>query len=239
MRTANIGEIKLFKIKHCRSENTRMKMSDEFEISIESFEELIPGQKIQSYATGSREIEDSFIMFRVTDETNEIEYFPVFSESVSRKLIKEWNLNIPKKISIFSEENSVKESIHGEGNNDKKSRNITNNRSFKNLISYSRFLMVHGKTYLYPMNGVMKKIYDKLEKEPESDIYAPDIKSINTALGRFLDKGITINGEKIINLQDYIEFLIIMVKGKKLKKHNFDNLREIFRNNYREEMLYF
>ena len=36
-------------------------------------------------------------MFRVCDVIKDIQYFPVFSETVGRKMLKSWNKPVPKK----------------------------------------------------------------------------------------------------------------------------------------------
>ena len=97
MRTANEYEIAIFKKEYCKNGEARISIGKDFEVDVESFEELLPGKIVSSYATGNRDIENSFIMFRVCDVIKDIQYFPVFSETVGRKMLKSWNKPVPKK----------------------------------------------------------------------------------------------------------------------------------------------
>lgn len=106
MRTANEYEIAIFKKEYCKNGEARISIGKDFEVDVESFEELLPGKIVSSYATGNRDIENSFIMFRVCDVIKDIQYFPVFSETVGRKMLKSWNKPVPKKRSIFIEDNN-------------------------------------------------------------------------------------------------------------------------------------
>ena len=103
MRTANEYEIAIFKKEYCKNGEDRISIGKDFEVDVESFEELLPGKIVSSYATGNRDIENSFIMFRVCDVIKDIQYFPVFSETIGRKMLKSWNKPVPKKRSIFIE----------------------------------------------------------------------------------------------------------------------------------------
>lgn len=100
MRTANEYEIAIFKKEYCKNGEARISIGKDFEVDVESFEELLPEKIVSSYATGNRDIENSFIMFRVCDVIKDIQYFPVFSETVGRKMLKSWNKPVPKKKSI-------------------------------------------------------------------------------------------------------------------------------------------
>lgn len=106
MRTANEYEIAIFKKEYCKNGEARISIGKDFEVDVESFEELLPGKIVSSYATGNRDIENSFIMFRVCNVIKDIQYFPVFSETVGRKMLKSWNKPVPKKRSIFIEDNN-------------------------------------------------------------------------------------------------------------------------------------
>ncbi len=50
-----------------KNEQARIAMKRDFKVYVETFEELLPGRIINSFATGSRKIGDSFMMFKVVD----------------------------------------------------------------------------------------------------------------------------------------------------------------------------
>ena len=72
MRTANEYEIAIFKKEYCKNGEATISIGKDFEVDVESFEELLPGKIVSSYATGNRDIENSFIMFRVCDIIKDI-----------------------------------------------------------------------------------------------------------------------------------------------------------------------
>lgn len=237
LRTANEYEITVFKEEYCKNEETRININKDFEVEVESFEELLPGKIVSSYATGNRGIKNSFIMLRVYDTVKEILYFPVFSETVGRKMLKNWNKPVPKKRSIFIEDNYG--TGEGNGGTGCGNRNNAENSKLRNLILLTRSLMILHIKKPQPMNGMLKDIYVKLESNPHSNVEEHDIKSVNTAIGNFLGKGINIKNENFHNLQDYIHYLQTNVTEKHLRNTNFDTLRNIMRTKYPTEQVYF
>ena len=111
MRTANEYEIAIFKKEYCKNGEARISIGKDFEVDVESFEELLPGKIVSSYATGNRDIENSFIMFRVCDVIKDIQYFPVFSETIGRKMLKSWNKPVPRKKQKQAKENKKQASM--------------------------------------------------------------------------------------------------------------------------------
>lgn len=143
MRTANEYEIAIFKKEYCKNGEDRISIGKDFEVDVESFEELLPGKIVSSYATGNRDIENSFIMFRVCDVIKDIQYFPVFSETIGRKMLKSWNKPVPKKRSIFIEDNNgVGRGNGGTGNGNK---NNVENSKLRSLILFARSLTIFYK----------------------------------------------------------------------------------------------
>ncbi len=237
MRSADEYEIATFKAEYCKNDEARIGIGQDFVVKVESFEELLPGKSVSSYATGNRDIENSFIMFNVSNMVKEIQFFPVFSETVGRKMLRAWNSPIPKKRSIFIEENNGiggSDSVAGNGN-----RKNAENSKLRSLILFTRSLMILHIYDPQPMNGMLKEIYEKLEAHPYWNVRNYEIKSVNTALRNFLKKDTNIQNENFQNIQDYIEFLQVNVGGKRLRNANFDSLRNIMKTKYPTEQIYF
>lgn len=241
LSNANENQIEDFKIKYCRNECNRKKMAADFDVEVEAFEELLPRKSIRSYATGNRCIENSFIMFCVSDKTNGLKYYPVFSESVGRKMLVSWNKSIPKKRSIFLEEN--KGTLEKEKTKRREKSKIVElniaNGELRNLILFTHSLMFLHMDSPKPMNGMFKNLYEKLEKDPSSQVKAFEIKSVNTALKNFFEKKTNVNKEAFHNLQDYIKYLKTDSGGKSLISTSFDDLRIMMQSKYPMEHIYF
>lgn len=237
MRTANESEIAAFKKEYCKNDESRISIDRYFEVEVESFEELLPGKTVCSYATGNRDIENSFIMFNVYNPIADIQYIPVFSETVGRKMLKAWSKSVPKKRSIFVEESTGVGGGNG-ATGIKKNNNVENSK-LRSLIIFTRSLMILHIDEPRPMNGMLKEIYDKLELHSYWNVRNYEIKSVNTALGNFLQKRVNVQNENFQNLQDYIHYLQINVGGRRLRNTNFDTLRNVMRTDYPREQIYF
>lgn len=237
MRTANKNEIEVFKKEYCKNDEARISIGRYFKVEVESFEELLPGKTVASYATGNRDIENSFIMFNVYNKIVDIQYFPVFSETVGRKMLKAWSKPVPKKRSIFVEENTG--AGGGNGATGSKNSNNVENSKLRNLILFTRSLMILHIDDPQPMNGILKELYEKLELHPYWNVRNYEIKSVNTALRNFLQKDVNVQNENFQNLQDYIQYLQTNVGGRRLININFDTLRNVMRTDYPTEQIYF
>lgn len=238
MREATKNEIAAFSKRYCKDTLSRISMNKYFEVKVESFEELLPGKTVNSYATGSRKIEGAFMIFDVYDREKELHYFPVFSESTARAMLKAWNKPVPKKRSIFTSEESSR--IH-KGSDKTASKSTINeeNAQLRRLILFSRSLMVYHINNPQPMGGMLNEIYEKYDTNPSWKIKAFEVKSINTALKNFLKKNINTRNENFQTLQEYIDFLRHNKYEKCLKSTNFDILREIMKKYYPEEQIFF
>lgn len=238
MKTKNsIDEEEIFKQEYCKSEANRKKMLTDFEVKVETFEELLPGKKIVSFATGNRDIENSFIMFEVKDSRNNRVWHPVFSETVGRQIIKKTSLELPSKITIFSGE-TEKGKSKGKSSVSKTKREA-DNQEMLSLIELARSLMVLHFEKIEPMKGVFKSIYEKLERNPSDNVLESNIKSLNTAIKNYLDKPVNLNNEKFTNLNEYISFLKDNYSNKKLKKFNFEILKTKMKEKYPDEEIVF
>lgn len=198
MRKATDDETIKFANEHCKNEAARKSLVEKYKVEITAFEDMLPQKTIRSHATGNRDIEGSYFIFKVTDTENEIEYFPVFSESVGRKMLNAWEMNIPSKMSIFNDSTTI------DGVNVTSSgyiKNATNsidvdNRNMRILILLVRSLWVHNMNSPKPMDGILKEIYDKLEAHPGWRPYESEIKAVNTIINNYICNELNMKNEK-------------------------------------------
>ena len=216
MKKATIQQINKFKEQYCHSEPSREMISKDFIVNVETYEELLPGNTVKSYATGNRDIDKAFIVFKVVDSVNELLYYPVFSESLGRKLANSWGLKLPQKMTVF-----VTESGNGGGSGKYGSlKRKDDNKKMLQLIQYARSMMILHVPEPEPMDGAFKNIYDKLEQHPTYDVFPSYIKSVNTAISSYLKSSTNKKYENFSNLQQYIQYL--QLHYPKLKLRNFD-----------------
>lgn len=234
MAKADKIQYEQFKRDYCENDADRFSMNQAFEVEPELFWELLPGQEVRSFAKRNRKITGSFIIFKVYDTNRDIEYYPVFSETVGRNMLNEWNMPVPEKKSIFSNTgNGGNHNGGGNGGGNGRPHN-QDNRRLRSLILFSYALMTINYKDPKPMYGVFKQIYDALDTDHYQDIENRDIKSINTMLGRYFSKHNTYT-----NLQNFIPVLQQMAGGRRLRNPDFDSLRDRMRNAYPTEQIYF
>lgn len=238
MIEANKNEIDRFKKEFCYNEKRRIEMSNYFSIEMDSFEELLPGKEIHSYACGNRRITTSFIIFKVTDETNNILYNPVFSESVGRKLAKAWGIPVKSKMNLFADENRHDNTADITNSYKINKKENEDNRNLRKLIILSRSMIILHSIEPRPMDKAFKEIYDKLESNKGWKVYASEIKSINTAISSYINSKRNKENENFSNINDYITYIESNF-NKRLIHFDFSNLRRIFLNNYPDADLFF
>lgn len=236
MSDATKAQADIFRKTYCLSSKDRSNIINNFDVDIESFEELLPGNTIRSYATGNRAIEKGFLIFKATDRTNDITYYPVFSESVGRQLAKEWGLNLPPKMTVLVGE--CKESCGG-GKTGKYEKRKYDNQKMILLIQFARSMMILHVADPYPMKDPFKSIYNKLQTHPNYDVFESDIKSVNTAIKNFLHSKTNKKNDNFTNLQQFISFLNTKYPNHKCKDHEFQALRDKMRNKYPDEEIVF
>ncbi len=236
MPDATAQQIAEFKRRYCHNDDSRRQIAECFDVAIESHEELLPGFTVQSYATGSRPIDGAFVVFRVTDIKNDIVYFPVFSETVSRDLVRAWNLELPRKMSIFAGENQPG---GAGGEHHVGIRRNSENRQMLLLIQFARSMMILHTDDPKPMNGPFKAIYEKLYSNPSHGVESWQIKSVNTATKKYLESRFNKKRENFQNLQDYIGFVRDKYPHKKIRAFNFERLRAMMRERYPDECIVF
>ena len=234
MAEANKIQYEQFKEDYCKNDADRFRMNQAFEVNLELFWELLPTQEVNSFATGTRKITGSFIIFKVYDVNNDIEYYPVFSETVGRKMLNTWNMPVPEKKSIFLDiGNGGNHNGGGNGGGNGRADNPDNKR-LRKLILFSYALMTFDFKNPKPMYGVFKQIYDALDANHYRDVNNSEIKSINTILGRHLAKN-----PKYTNLQDFISEIQQEAGDRRLRNPDFDSLRDRMRTAYPAEQIYF
>lgn len=238
MQEANEAQINWFRHQYCKSGDKRLKMNEDFEVKVLSYEELLPGNIVRSYASGNKEICGAFIVFEVSDLEREIIYYPVFSESVGRELIRAWDMKLPSKMTVFIDDGNGGGGGHrdtGERDEQKKK----DNRKMLLLILLARSMMILHVKEPEPMRDPFKRIYNKLLEHKKYNVFESDIKIVNSAIQSFLKKPINLDNENFVNLQDYIRYLQNQYPNRKLRKFDFDVLRNKMKEAYPDENIVF
>lgn len=213
-----------FKKNYCHNDRARKQILKDFKVSVESFEELGLGQCINSYATGERKIEDSFMIFKVFDPKNNQAYFPVFSEKVARDMLSGSSISVPKKMTIFANESDISNHrLTKPSGSNTYVKQTEPNKELINLIVIARRFMIFGVQNPSPMNGPFKEIYDRLIASPDKNPKPQDIKSVNTSITNFITKNH--NKIRFKSLNDFIEHIRNLPDCKPLKAINFDLIR--------------
>lgn len=231
----NIHQKNAFMAQYCQNDRARDTIVDTFEISIESYEQLLPGQVVLSYGTGNREIHTAFVIFNVDDIENKIRYQPVFSEKIGRRLAKKAGLKLPRKISVLSSTGTS----HGSGTNGTSIPRSEDNHQLLLLIRFARAMMLLHEKEPKPMYDPFRRIYKYLDSHPRCKVFPKEIKAINTAIQGHLHSHENRQNERFNNLQDFIAYLHENYPNSHFKKATFDVLRNIFLDHYPNETLYF
>jgi len=236
MPEATKEQVNLFRKKYCLCSRNRSNIINDFDITIESFEKLLPGNTVRSYANGNRIIEEGFVIFKATDKITNITYYPVFSETVGRKLAKEWGINLPQKMTVLINEKRGDSNGHktASGSNRKKE-----NQKMLLLIQFARSMMLLHVNSPTPMRGPFRTIFNKLSENPHYDVFESDIKSINTAISNFLHSSTNTDNEKFSDLKQYIAYLKTKYPTQRFRDYDFEVLREKLRNKYPSEIIVF
>ena len=232
-KEANEKQVNNFKRIYCKSEKKRLSLikNEDFKITPLIFSEALPNHPICSYASGNRAITKSYILFLVEDTKNKINYFPIFSENIGRKILNNLGEDCPRKISFYNILN---------GNNNSKSKTTSKaNKSilkpeileFEKLILLSCFFMNKDTKDLIPY-GAFRNLLLGINKNYK--LKAQDIKSVNTGLKHFISKN-------KLDPNDFKKFTKFLVEdgNADIKKVNFEDLRKIFKENYSNEEIFF
>ena len=235
-RIASPEQNKAFARAYCWGDAARAKLIRDFHVEIDSYEALLPGHGIESFATGGRMIFHEVIILKVVDATNGIVYHPAFSAAVGKALARAAGLPLPRKMGVLTEPRNG--GGGGAGGNGRNFRN-KENKQMLFLIQYVRSLWLFHAPRITPMYGPLRRIYTKLETHPEYDIFVSDIVRINTAILTYLKSATNRDNENFGNLSHFIEHLATTYPDHKLKDCNFDILRQRLRNSYPNIAVYF
>lgn len=236
MPDATKVQVDIFRKQYCLCSKNRANINNDFDVSVESYEKLLPGNTLRSYATGGKPIKKAFIIFKVTDKITDISYYPVFSESVGRILAKKWNKDLPPKMTVLVDE---RKGNSGSGISSTRSKRKIDNEKMLLLIQFARSLMILHVKSPSPMKDPFRLIFNKLSTHPNYNVFESDVKSINTAIKNFLHSSTNISNENFNNLQQYIDYLEANYPKQKLREHDFEILREKMRSKYPSEIIVF
>ena len=232
-KEANEKQVNNFKKIYCKSEKKRLSLikNKDFKITPLIFSEALPNHPVYSYASGNRAITKSYILFLVEDTKNQINYFPIFSENIGRKILNNLGEDYPEKISFYN--------ILNGNNNSKSKTTLKTNKStlkpeileFKKLILLSCFFMNKNTKDLIPY-GVFRNLLLGINKNYK--LKAQNIKSVNTGLKHFISKNKLDPNE----FKEFTKFLV-ECNNTDIKKVNFEDLRKIFKEKYLNEKIFF
>lgn len=237
MAEASKIQIEQFKENYCKSREQRLTIIRDFKVKVLSYEELLPGNTVRSYATGNREIDKGFIVFEVLDVVNDVTYNPVFSESVGRQLVKEWGLKLPSKMTVFT--GTGNSTGGGTRKSEKTDRRKEENKQMLQLIRLARSMMIMHVSEPEPMREPFRSIYNKLEQNPHYEVWESDIKSINTAISNFFSKPVNKMNENFESLQQYISYLQKRYPDRHIREFDFSVLRDKMSARYPNETMVF
>ena len=233
-KKANKEQVKNFKKNYCKSEKKRLNLvkNKDFKITPLIFSDALPNHPVYSYASGNRLITKSYVLFLVEDTKNNVNYFPIFSENIGRKILNNLGEDCPRKISFYNILNR---------NNNSKNKTISKiNKNtlkpevfeFEKLILLSCFFMNKDTEDFIIPYGAFRNLLLKINKDYV--LKAQDIKSVNTGLKNFISK-------KELSSDRFKEFIKFLVEDDNadIKKVNFEDLRKIFKEKYSNEKIFF
>lgn len=193
-----------FQNKYCSTEQNRKMMRDDFNVSVFSFKELLPGRYRTSYAYGNKKIHGACFVFIAEHRHSKQRFYPVFSESVGRTLLKQWGYSIPRKESILKEtgeENGDGENTPNDGNK------MIVDSNFLMLLDLSGELFSQHRYINVNDEGPFQNIRKEFMKDVNRMAKPSEIAAINTILGRYFNGTVNKNNEQYSCLSDYIDFL--------------------------------
>ena len=238
---ADEAQIPEFKINFCEGAEARKKLAERFEIRMLQFEEMPPGKCVRSYASGSKAIYGSYMIFEAKD--SEYIYYPVFSETVGRELAKLCNCAIQPKMTMFRSGSSKSTTVktNKTTNNTGQVERKPDNAQLLNLIVIARNMMVFHVMDPKPMYGPLAKIYHKLEEHPRFSVFADEIHTVNKMIGIHLKKLNEKPNAEYHSLNEFIAFIDKISPDRELKNFDFEEIRKIIKKDekYANEELFF
>ncbi len=229
-RLATIKENLRFQKQFCSNLQGAFKIKSNFKVLIEVYEELPPWHGVYNANGSDVLLKDAIIMLKVIDLTNMIIYYPVFSEEVGKRLLVEWDMLLPPKVTVFAYPEAgerAEKAVHKD------------NQSLRRLIEFSRlFTMVPDRLHR-PMPYGFNNLYAQLYLVPDMGVAPETVRMINGILGDFINAS---EEERYIycdNLQEFIDYLKTRYKLLTFKDSDFTSLREMMRIHYPEDKIYF
>lgn len=225
-KLATTRENLLFLGQYCTTPEDRARIIKKFRVDVEAYEELPPWHGVYN-ATGSDILlKDSIIMLKISDLTNRIKYYPIFSEKLGSKLLAKWGYTLPPKITAFADGENEK-NLHCE------------NASLRHLLAFARLFMLSQNHLHIPMTYAFNNLYMQLYAYPRSGVCPETVKLVNGLLGDFIKNNKDRYYENFDNLQDFINYILNRYKLLVFKDSDFSSLRTKFIEAYPNDKLYF
>ena len=229
-RNANTKENLLFQERFCKSEAAMYKIAKNFKIEVEVYEELPPWHNVYNANGSDILLKDAIIMLKISDLTNRIVYYPIFSEAVAKKLLTKWDIALPEKLTVFVDSDKQTECVAGVDKD---------NQSLRTVIEFARlFTMIPDRSHR-PMPYGFNNLYAQLHLVPEMGVAPETVRMVNSILGEFINSS---EEERYIycnNLQEFIDYLRNRYKLLKFKNSDFTSLRRMIQEHYPGDKIYF
>lgn len=225
-RRAMIKENLIFQHEYCESPKSREKIFKIFNTTVEAYEELPPWYSTFNADGSDIRLKDDIIMFCVRDLTNCIEYYPVFPAVEGLRLLREWNMEIPPKMTVFAYNHS-------------KEQTSLENASLRSLIAFVRLFMLHESKQHSKMAYGFNNLYKQLHDVAFCDVSAEVIRLVNTVLGEYITHTQTLHFGTCRSFQEFVAYIKKQYSLLEFKDSNFDRLREKLQMAYPDEKVYF
>lgn len=206
-------EVNLFITKFCKNQQLRLNIPRYFRVEVEAYEDLAPGQTVYSWMYGGRKLRDTAITFKVRDMTNLKLYYPIFSVATGKALLKNWQLSLPPKFSVFAHK--------------PKPRTVAPdkiNQEMRNLLAYARLFVSIQKIYSCPMPYGFKEVFLQLYACPQESIDSSVVVLINNVISQYLANSHVIECR---HLQEFIIYLQQRYQRLNFIDNDFSSLRQL------------
>lgn len=214
---ASAKEINLFMQRHCKNEKARLRIARYFKVEVEAYEVLAPGQQVYSWINGGKLIGNAVIAFRVKDMREMRLYYPVFPETIGKKLLKAWRLQVPPKWSIYAADNRW---LHY-GEEDRL------NQELCRLLIYGRLFIGLQRQVYCPLPYSFKELYLQLHEFSDATVDISVVRMVNNVLREYLHKdSLFMNCS---NLQDFIAYLHNSYTLLQFIDADFSGLRQLLK----------
>lgn len=228
---APVRERVLFMEHFCNSSVTRLNLPKMFDVEIDSYEDLAPGQWLYGWLCKGRQLHDTVMTFKVIDKRNGFYYYPVFPREVAKTLLRAWKWPVPPRWSIYADYAEYRKRYCPPA--EKK------NQQLRNLLAFARLFvtMQHYHHSYTAMPYGFREIFNYLYTFPESSVDVSVVRLINKVLGECLrEEGAFLNCD---NLQIFISYLRNRYSKLNFIESDFAELRELLWLDNAEAKCYF